>query len=92
MTNAIVLINVENYKLQDIAQKLVDIDEVSEVYSVGGRFDLVAIIRAKTNEAISDIVTEKFPTIEGIRTTETLIAFKVFSKHDLERMFAIGVE
>lgn len=92
MTNAIVLINVENYKLQDIAQKLVDIDEVSEVYSVGGRFDLVAIIRAKTNEAISDIVTEKFPAINGIRNTETLIAFKVFSKHDLERMFAIGVE
>ncbi len=92
MTNAIVLINVEPKQLQNVAQALVDIDDVSEVYSVGGRFDLVAIIRAKTNEAISDIVTEKFPLIEGIHTTETLIAFKVISRHDLERMFSIGAE
>ncbi|TVM18264.1 Lrp/AsnC family transcriptional regulator [Oceanidesulfovibrio indonesiensis] len=92
MTNAIVLINVESRQLQNVAQSLVDIDEVSEVYSVGGRFDLVAVIRARTNEAISDIVTDQFPQIDGIRNTETLIAFKVISKHDLERMFSIGAE
>jgi DNA-binding Lrp family transcriptional regulator len=65
---------------------------VSEVYSVGGRFDLVAIIRVQTNEEMAEIVTERMLLIDGITDSETLIAFRMFSRHDLEAMFSIGIE
>ena len=63
---------------------------VSEVYSVGGRYDLVAIIRVKDNETLAELVTNRMLLVEGITNSETLIAFRVFSRHDLERMFSIG--
>ena len=65
---------------------------VSEVYSVGGRFDLVSIIRAKNNEQLAELVTGHMLKVDGIKTSETLIAFKVFSHHDLESMFSIVFE
>lgn len=92
MVNAIVLLNVEPRLVNDVAQALVNIDHVSEVYSVGGRFDIVAIIRGQNNEVISDIVTNKLLNVQGIRSSETLIAFKAYSRHDLERLFSIGAE
>ncbi len=90
MVNAIVLLNVEPQKVNDVAQTLVGIEHVSEVYSVGGRFDIVAIIRGQDNEVISDIVTNKLLSVKGIRSSETLIAFRAYSRHDLDRLFSIG--
>jgi DNA-binding Lrp family transcriptional regulator len=90
MVNAIVLLNVQPQKVNEIAEKLVEINNVSEVYSVGGRFDIVAVIRGKTNEDISDVVTRQLLNIQGINSSETLIAFRAYSRHDLERLFAIG--
>ncbi len=92
MVNAIVLLKVQPHKVNELAQKLVDIDNVSEVYSVGGRFDIVVIIRGKTNEDISDIVTGHLLNLEGILSSETLIAFRAYSRHDLERLFSVGAE
>jgi DNA-binding Lrp family transcriptional regulator len=92
MVNAVVLMNVEPSMINEVAEALVGIDGVSEVYSVGGRFDIVVIIRVRDNEAMSSIVTENFLKIPGIRSSETLIAFRAFSKHDLERLFSIGME
>lgn len=92
MVNAIVLINVERAAVSPVAQQLLEFDGVTEVFSVAGRYDLVAILRVKTNEAIADLVTNKILAVDGITRTETLIAFKVFSKFDLERMFSIGAE
>ncbi|MFP4315076.1 MAG: Lrp/AsnC family transcriptional regulator [Desulfovibrionales bacterium] len=92
MVNAIVLMNVEPARINDVAERLVEIDGVSEVYSVGGRYDIAVIIRVANNEALSDIVTGKFLKIAGIQSSETLIAFRTFSKHDLERLFSIGME
>lgn len=90
MVNALVLINVQRAAVSSVAQQLLELDGVTEVFSVAGRYDLVAILRVKTNEAIADLVTNRILAIEGITSTETLIAFKVFSKFDLERMFSIG--
>ncbi len=92
MVTAIVLLNVERNQVNDVAQKLLEMNGITEVYSVGGRYDLVAIIRVKTNEALADLVTEHMRTLKGIRATETMIAFRTFSNHDLERMFSIGFE
>ena len=90
MVTALVLLNVQRHKIKDVSQKLVDMREVSEVYSVAGRFDLVAIVRVKNNLQIAEVISGKFSELEGITSTETLIAFSTFSRHDLEHMFSIG--
>ena len=91
MVTGIVFLTVERVAINEVAQKITDIAGITEVYSVGGRFDLVAIIRARDNEQLADIVTDHLLKVQGIKTSETMIAFKVYSKHDLERMFSIGV-
>ncbi len=92
MVTAIVLITVEHGHVNDVAEALLAIKGIAEVYSVGGRFDLVAIVRVRNNEDISDVVTSKVLAVPNIHTTETLIAFRAFSQHDLEAMFSIGFD
>ncbi len=92
MVTAIILVNAERDRINDVAEALVNFEEITEVYSVGGRYDLVAISRVETNETLAAMVTNHMATIEGIRNTETMIAFKTYSRHDLERMFSIGLE
>jgi DNA-binding Lrp family transcriptional regulator len=90
MVTALVLLQTERQRINQVAQKLAEIDGISEVYSVSGEFDLVAIIRVKDNESLAALVTDRMLQVDGITRSETLIAFRVFSRHDLERMFAIG--
>ncbi len=92
MVTAIVLIDVGHGHVSDVAEKIVDMPGVSEVYSVGGRYDLVAIIRVRTNDEMASVVTGAMMQLDDIVNTETLIAFRAYSDHDLERMFAIGDE
>lgn len=92
MVSAIVLIECVKGSINPVAQALADVKGISEVYSVAGRVDLVAIIRVADNEQLAQIVTNQMLHIPGITRTETLISFRVFSKHDLEQMFSIGVE
>lgn len=92
MISAMVLLNVERNKVNEVAERLSEMAGITEVFSVAGHYDLVAIVRVGDNEALADLVTRNLLKIDGITRSETLIAFKVFSKHDLERMFAIGAE
>ena len=92
MVTAIVLLTVERGKISRIAEEIKEMPGVTEVYSVGGRFDLVTVIRVASNDRLAELVTGNLLQVEGITTSETLIAFKVFSRHDLEGMFAIGME
>jgi DNA-binding Lrp family transcriptional regulator len=92
MVTALVLLKVERGKINEVGEQMAAIGGVSEVYSVGGRFDLVAIIRVQSNEEMAEIVTERMLLIDGITDSETLIAFRMFSRHDLEAMFSIGIE
>jgi DNA-binding Lrp family transcriptional regulator len=92
MVTALVLLKVARGKINEVGEQMAAIGGVSEVYSVGGRFDLVAIIRVQTNEEMAEIVTEQMLHIDGITDSETLIAFRMFSRHDLEAMFSIGIE
>jgi DNA-binding Lrp family transcriptional regulator len=91
MVSAVVLITVERGKINAVAETLAAMEGVSEVYSVGGRYDLVAIIRVRDNESMAELVTNRMLLVEGISDSETLIAFRVFSRHDLERMFSLGL-
>ena len=92
MVSAIVLLTVERDKINSVADVIADFDGVSEVYSVAGRYDLAVIVRVKTNEDLARVVTERIRKVGGISSSETLIAFQVYSRHDLERMFSIGME
>ncbi|MGA1865431.1 MAG: Lrp/AsnC ligand binding domain-containing protein, partial [bacterium] len=92
MVTALVLLTVQRDKVNEVADKLSSMDGVSEVYSLAGRYDLAAIIRVSKNEGLSELVTNHMLKVEGIIKSETLIAFRVYSRHDLESMFSIGLE
>ena len=92
MTNAIVLLKVRNDRINEVAESMVELDGVSEVYSVAGQYDLVAVVRARGDSQVASLVTEQMLKAEGILSSETLIAFRTFSRHDLDRMFSVGME
>jgi DNA-binding Lrp family transcriptional regulator len=89
MVTFIILINTERTKVNSVAEAMVNLEQVSEVFSVSGNYDLVAIVRAKNNEDLADLVTEQLLGIEGIEETESMLALRSFSRHDLESMFAL---
>jgi DNA-binding Lrp family transcriptional regulator len=88
----VVLATCDIHKIPETAQAIADIDEVSEVYSVAGDFDLVVMIRVKEHEDLARVVSEEIARIEGVDRTQTLVAFKVFSRHDVESLFSLGFE
>ncbi len=90
MITAIVQVQAERGKVQELAQALLEIPEVTEVYSVTGDFDLVVILRVKEYETIAEVVPARLQRLEGIVRTTTLMAFQCYSRHDLERLFSIG--
>lgn len=90
MVTALVLLNVARDKVNEVAEKIADMEGVTEVYSVAGRYDLAVVVRVKDNERLADVVTKGIRKVDGIEKSETLIAFRVYSRHDLESMFSIG--
>ncbi len=90
MVTSIILINCQRGVINAVAEALAELDEISEVYSVSGNYDLVVVVRVKTNDDLARLVTDHLIKIEGIESTESMIAFKAYSKHDLEEMFSIG--
>lgn len=90
MISAIILINVERAKVNAVAEQLAQMQEISEVFSVSGNYDLVAIARVAYNEALAELVTSHLQKIQGIERTNTMLAFKAYSRHDLDAMFSMG--
>jgi DNA-binding Lrp family transcriptional regulator len=92
MVTSIILMNVERLKINEVASALADMEGISEVYSVSGNYDLVAIARLENNEKLSELVTRKMVNLQGIQKTETMLAFQSYSRHDLDAMFSIGLD
>lgn len=92
MVTAICLINTESGTVTDAAEGLARLAGVAEVYSVAGGWDLVAIVRVPRNEDLADLITSSLAKVPGVLSTETLIAFRAYSRYDLERMFSIGMD
>jgi DNA-binding Lrp family transcriptional regulator len=92
MVNAIVLLNVQSNRINQVAEEVAGLDGVSEVYSVAGQYDLVVVIRARDDEQVASLVTEQLLQAEGLLSSETLIAFRTYSRHDLDGMFSVGLE
>ena len=92
MVTAIVLAVCDIHQVPETAQAVADIPEVSEVYSVSGDYDLVIMVRVREHEELARVVTHEIAKISGVQRTQTLVAFKVFSKHDVEALFSVGFE
>jgi DNA-binding Lrp family transcriptional regulator len=92
VVNAVVLLSLERDQINTVAERLAEMEGITEVYSVAGQFDLVAMARAADNDALADLITARLLKVQGIVRSETLIAFRVYSKYDLEHMFSIGME
>jgi DNA-binding Lrp family transcriptional regulator len=85
-----VLISAEPSKIAVLSEELAALDGVPEVYSVTGEWDLVAIVRVRDHEQLADVVTIEIAKLEGIRRTETMVAFRAYSRHDLDAAFSLG--
>ncbi len=92
MVTAVVLIKAQTDKVPELAQKMADLEGVTEVFSVAGQYDLVALVRVKENEDLARVISEKMRKLQGILSSETLIAFKVYSRKDIEAAFSIGLD
>ena len=92
MVNTIVLAVCDIHRIPETAQEIADIDDVSEVYSVAGDFDLVIMVRTRTHDDLARVVSEEIAKVTGVERTQTLVAFKVFSRHDVEALFSVGFE
>lgn len=90
MIHAFVLIKADREAMHSLGGKLADVDGVTEAYSITGEWDFVAIIRLRQAEDLAELVTGRLSRVRGIRETHTMVAFEVFSQHDLEAMFSIG--
>ena len=91
MLTAIMLIKTERTRTIAVGEALAEMEGISEVYTVAGRYDLVAMVRVPRNEDLADLVTGRVAELDGIRATETLMAFRTYSRHDLESLFAVGL-
>jgi DNA-binding Lrp family transcriptional regulator len=90
MVSAILLMTVTRGTVAQLGSDLAGIPGVTEVFSVAGRYDLAVLIRVKSPDDLAELVTGTIAKFDQITSTETLIAFKVYSRHDLEAMFSIG--
>lgn len=91
MVTAVLLMKVERGKVVEVAEALASIPGISEVYSVAGRFDLVAMLRVRQTEDMADLVTKQIVQVQGITETETLTGFPAYSRHDLDAAFSLGL-
>jgi DNA-binding Lrp family transcriptional regulator len=90
VVTAIVLIKADVARIPETAQTMAQLPSVTEVYSVTGEFDLVAIVRVRTHDELADVIPGSINKVSGVTHTETHVAFRTYSKHDLEAAFALG--
>ncbi len=90
MIHAVVLIEADRSVLSTLGGELADIDGVAEAYSVTGEWDFVAILRLREHDELAQVVTSRIAALSGVRRTHTMVAFEVYSRHDLEALFSVG--
>ena len=92
MITTIVMVSVESNRIPEVAQEIADLDGVSEVYSVAGDVDLIAVVRVREFDRIAEIIAGQLSKISGVLHTDTHVAFRAYSRHDLDAAFSIGLE
>lgn len=89
---AIVFVKADTARIPEVAEEIAALDGVSEVYSVTGQIDLIALVRVRSHDEIADVVSDRLNKVPGIVGTETHIAFRAYSQHDLEAAFSLGFD
>jgi DNA-binding Lrp family transcriptional regulator len=89
---AISFVKAEVARIPEVAEAIAATDGVSEVYSVTGEVDLIVLVRVRAHEEVADVVADRINKVPGVLSTETHIAFRAYSKHDLESAFSLGLE
>lgn len=92
MLTAIVLVDTDASRIPEVAKEIAEIKGVSEVYSVTGEVDLIAMVRVREHDELADVIADQVSKIQGVLRTQTYIAFRTYSQHDLEQAFALGLE
>ena len=92
MITAIVMVHTAVDRIPETAQAIADLDGVAEVYSCAGEVDLVAIVKVREHEQLADVIAGKLSKVEGVRSTDTHIAFRSYSKADPDASFSIGLD
>jgi DNA-binding Lrp family transcriptional regulator len=92
MITAIVFVKAAVDQIPEVAEAIAAIDGVTEVYSVTGQIDLIAMVRVRHHEDIAAVVADRLNKVAGVRETETHIAFRAYSRHDLESAFSLGLD
>jgi DNA-binding Lrp family transcriptional regulator len=90
--SAIVLISAEVGRIPEVAAAIAELNGVSEVYSVTGDVDLIAVVRVRHHEELADVIADQLNKVSGVLGTQTHIAFRTYSKHDLEAAFSLGLD
>lgn len=90
MITALVFIDADVALIPEVAEQIALLDGVTEVYSVTGRIDLIAVVRVRDHDAVAEVVTGRLNKVPGVKSTETHIAFRAYSSHDLEAAFSLG--
>lgn len=92
MISAIVLIKAEVAHIPEAAKEIAEIDGITEVYSVTGEIDLIAVARVSRHEEFADVIADRLNKVQGVLETNTHIAFRTYSSGDLEAGFALGLD
>lgn len=92
MITAIVFVQAETARIPEVAEAIAALEGVSEVYSVTGQIDLIALIRVTSHDDIATVVADRLNKVDGVVDTETHIAYRAYSRHDLEAAFSIGLD
>ncbi|GAA2100798.1 Lrp/AsnC ligand binding domain-containing protein [Microlunatus panaciterrae] len=92
MVTAIVFVKADVARIPEVAEQLAALDGVSEVYSVTGQIDLIALVRVSNHDQVADVVADRINKVPGVLSTETHIAFRAYSSHDLEAAFSLGAD
>jgi DNA-binding Lrp family transcriptional regulator len=92
MVTAIVMINAEVHRIPEVAEVIAQIPGVSEVYSTTGEFDMVAVVRVRAHEELAEVIPGRLNKVPGVTGTQTHIAFRTYSRHDLEAAFSVGLD
>jgi DNA-binding Lrp family transcriptional regulator len=89
---AVVFIKADVARIPEVAEAIAALDGVSEVYSVTGQIDLIAMVRVRSHDDVATVVADRLNKVPGVLETETHIAFRAYSQHDLESAFSLGLD
>ena len=92
MITAIVLVETDVDRIPEVAGEIAELPGISEVYSVTGDVDLVAMVRVHEHEQLADVIADRLSKVQGVRSTRTYLAFRAYSQHDLDAAFALGFD